>query len=284
MPTTYAHYHFGELCIDVLPKDKRNTIYKYRDLYNLGVHGPDIFFYDLANPDIGKYGNIIHFESGRIFFNNSIEVINKYHDEVDAMLAYILGFLTHFTFDSFAHGYVNTKKEISNVSHNTIEAEYDAYLINKYENGVKKYDRSKTLKPSRFNAKIMSRFFIYDENVLYRTIRMQKLIIKALYSKSTISRNVKKNILTRMNKLDYVDLLIPESESEICKDSNLRLDKLKQKALNAYSIIVKNYLNALDHKEELNQYYDSIFDPQYDPNIPVLNYEEELKYILELTI
>ena len=58
------------------------------------------------------------------------------------MLAYILGFLTHFTFDSQAHGYVDRKKEVDGITHNKVESEYDGYLMRKQGKKVTDTDRN----------------------------------------------------------------------------------------------------------------------------------------------
>ena len=45
MPSTYAHQHFGNLVFDKLPEKLQEEIAPYRGLYNIGLQGPDIFFY-----------------------------------------------------------------------------------------------------------------------------------------------------------------------------------------------------------------------------------------------
>ena len=45
MPTTYAHYKFGEEVIGALPRLLRSAIENNRELFDLGVHGPDLLFY-----------------------------------------------------------------------------------------------------------------------------------------------------------------------------------------------------------------------------------------------
>ena len=47
MPTTYAHYRFGAECISVMPEQLQKIVNEHRALFDIGVHGPDIFFYDL---------------------------------------------------------------------------------------------------------------------------------------------------------------------------------------------------------------------------------------------
>ena len=45
MPTTYAHYKFGNEVISALPRPLQSSIENHRELFDIGVHGPDILFY-----------------------------------------------------------------------------------------------------------------------------------------------------------------------------------------------------------------------------------------------
>ena len=45
MPTTYAHYTFGQEVLKNLDGEIKKIIDKNIDLYNIGLHGPDILFY-----------------------------------------------------------------------------------------------------------------------------------------------------------------------------------------------------------------------------------------------
>ncbi len=45
MPSTYAHYRFGKEVLERLDPDLRSVIEAHRELYDIGLHGPDILFY-----------------------------------------------------------------------------------------------------------------------------------------------------------------------------------------------------------------------------------------------
>ena len=47
MPSLYAHYRFGkELCMS-LPEPARTYALRYRELFDLGLQGPDILFFTI---------------------------------------------------------------------------------------------------------------------------------------------------------------------------------------------------------------------------------------------
>ena len=45
MPGTYAHYAFGKKVLEQVDDEVSKIISKNIDLFFIGLHGPDIFFY-----------------------------------------------------------------------------------------------------------------------------------------------------------------------------------------------------------------------------------------------
>ena len=79
MPTTYAHYKFGKEVISALPRPLQNSIENNRELFDIGVHGPDLLFYYKAlmkNP-VNTQGYELHDKMSDEFFRNAVEVIKK---------------------------------------------------------------------------------------------------------------------------------------------------------------------------------------------------------------
>ena len=48
MPSTYAHRRFGANVLDHLPAPLREKLEAHRELYDIGLHGPDLLFYYLS--------------------------------------------------------------------------------------------------------------------------------------------------------------------------------------------------------------------------------------------
>ena len=42
MPSTYAHRRFGADVLERLPAELQEKIAPYRELYDIGLHGPDL--------------------------------------------------------------------------------------------------------------------------------------------------------------------------------------------------------------------------------------------------
>ena len=112
MPTTYAHYRFGKEVTEALPRGLQNTIEYHRDLYDIGLHGPDILFYYkplFANP-VNQVGYAMHDRPGIEFFRQASLVMQKAENK-EACEAYIYGFCCHFALDVSCHGYADTQSD-----------------------------------------------------------------------------------------------------------------------------------------------------------------------------
>ena len=280
MPTTYAHWRFGCDCIETLPENLKKAVNDHREIFDFGVHGPDIFFYDLSHPKIAKYGTNMHHEPAKPFFERCIEVYKENEEDKDAMMAYMLGFLSHYTLDSQCHPYINKKDEVTpELSHNKIESEYDAHMMKLDGRSINLTDRAQSLVPKKEDAAIIARFFPFSAKDLYRVCRMHHMIIHALNCKSDMKRNTLTGTLNALHLYDFRDLPLHNEEHPLAKDSNLRIDKDRANALEYYPELVEALMKAIDEDAPLPDYFNYNFGPDID--VPVLSYEEELNYIPE---
>lgn len=129
MPTVYAHYRFGVGLLPAMPADARRTIQRFRGLFDVGLHGPDIFYYyrPMLKTKTGLLGSKIHEQTGREFFQRVCRMARLERSE--ASLAYLYGLLCHFTLDAVCHPLIAQQK--AQVSHGEIEAEFDRFLLEK---------------------------------------------------------------------------------------------------------------------------------------------------------
>lgn len=90
MPSTYAHYRMGQEVIKQVSSPARDIIMKHKQLYDIGLHGPDILFYyhPLVTNPVNAIGYGLHERSGKYFFGKAAEIIETASDK-EAALAYI---------------------------------------------------------------------------------------------------------------------------------------------------------------------------------------------------
>lgn len=155
MPGFTTHYILGMKAYNDLPQTSlKFIIAKYRWLYQLGLQGPDIFFYNLPilrHRDHRNVGSYMHEHRVNDFFRccfTRLSTINS-RQQREAGLAYVCGFLGHYVGDSVCHPYVYGRIEYDinhpgtyyHGLHAQLENDLDALLLKKY----------KKKKPSQFN-------------------------------------------------------------------------------------------------------------------------------------
>lgn len=159
MPASYAHYRFGREVLTLLPEAQRAAAEKHRALYDIGLHGPDIFFYyhPLWSNPVSRVGYAMHEEAGREVFRRFAALWERDGRE-EAEGAYLAGFLCHFALDSACHGYVGEMVDLG-VSHTLLEMQLDrSFLVQDGLDPVKQ-DLVPHIHPSTANARVIARFF-----------------------------------------------------------------------------------------------------------------------------
>lgn len=160
MPTTYAHYRFGKDVLGALPRPLEQAVENNREMFDIGLHGPDILFYYKAlksNP-VSQKGYALHDEMADIFFNRAFKVIADSSDSAAAR-AYMYGFICHFALDSECHKYIEKMIYLSGITHSEIEMEFDRYLLTGDHINPVTYLGVKHIHPRLKNAEVIAPFF-----------------------------------------------------------------------------------------------------------------------------
>ena len=281
MPTTYAHWRFGDKCIRMLPDDLQNIILNNRAIFDYGVHGPDIFFYYncLKHNEVNRYGSAMH----DIPYKDTLAQIKenfKKTENKDMALSYLLGFTCHFTLDSYCHGFIEKVDETMPYSHGKIESQFDRYLLIK--DGFNPVTKSVTdmFHPDEKMAKVISGLFNkFDEDIIYKTLKDQKLYLNLLKDNSDIKRFFLTTAMDIAKVPSFKDLLITKENVEELKPVNIRLNKYFDMALKHYPVLADSLIGYLSEKNELNTYFKHNFSFKEDyRNLEILPLDEELKY------
>lgn len=159
MPSSYAHYQFGAQVLPVLPADIRLPVQRYRTLFDLGLQGPDFFFYYKLGKDtpVKQLARKYHHRSGRAVFG---EICRNLGNPADGELAYLYGLLGHYCLDSLCHPLVHEIVGDDSLAHNALESEFERFLMER--SGVRKphsYNRGVHLKCGKAQAEVISRFY-----------------------------------------------------------------------------------------------------------------------------
>lgn len=179
MPTTYAHDLFGKKVYPKLTVEIQKVIRRNTNLFRIGLHGPDILFYDMLKPKVTGTGIIMHKEIAAPFFERGMALVRQTHDE--RLLAYLLGFGCHYLLDSACHPYVYEMAERNVISHTLLEKEFDRTLMLETGKNPYHYYPSCGIVPRITYARVIHRAIpkIRTKEIL-TSLRLMKLITDCL--------------------------------------------------------------------------------------------------------
>lgn len=159
MPSAYAHYRFGEQLLPKLPADIRTLLQRHRRLFDLGLQGPDFFFYY----KLGKDTPVRHL-ARKYHHRTGVEVFSKICEDLghptEEERAYLYGLLGHYCLDAVCHPIVCRVTGEDALTHNAMESEFERFLLE--QSGVEKphgYHRGATLRCSDGGAAVIGRFY-----------------------------------------------------------------------------------------------------------------------------
>ena len=129
MPSHYAHYRFGVKALELLPPEAQRAVRRFRSLYDVGLHGPDIFFYHniLFRDKIVALGKEYHYTTGEAFFTPVCKHLRL--EPSEAATAYLWGLLAHYCLDSTLHPLVLEETASGKIGHVELETEFDRFLL-----------------------------------------------------------------------------------------------------------------------------------------------------------
>lgn len=183
LPGFTTHYIFGLKAFFQLPDCVlKSIISNHKDLFRLGLQGPDIFF---CHPKaaIGtnqrNVGSQMHELKVNEYFENCLDLIETLQDNQQEMaIAYVAGFFCHYVFDSVMHPYIysrvgyvpNLKKGAGQISgaHAQLETMIDNWLLQYYKGDeAKKFRKIFTVMLPQKKIEFVAQFLSKTINETY---------------------------------------------------------------------------------------------------------------------
>ena len=244
MPSTYAHRRFGANVLEHLPDELRAQLEQNRELYDIGLHGPDLLFYYHAaksNP-VGALGNAMHEEPGRVFFDRA-------------------RFVCHFALDSTCHPYVEQFTRESGVTHCEIETEFDNMLLRRDGYDPLKFFTASHIHPSEKNAGIIAPFYEgISEQTALEALKGMISVHRLLQASNPVKRWVVLTGMKVVGKYDMLHGLVANPQpNPKCVKSGKQLEALYAKALPLAETLILEFMAKLDTNEPLDKAYDHTF-------------------------
>ncbi|MGM9680200.1 MAG: zinc dependent phospholipase C family protein [Eubacteriales bacterium] len=238
VPSTYAHYVFGQEIYQKYPDALKERISPYLPLFRIGLHGPDILFYygALFNNPVNHVGYSLHSEPAWTFFQRAAELLKEAVENpslYDRRLAYVCGFLCHFALDASCHSYVEKKIAVSGITHTEIEVEFDRFLlVRDGEDPIRKRLTDHIL-PSREKAELIAPFF---PTLTAKNVEKSMKSMISYNNLLLVSNPIKKHLICAMLRLtgNYKEmhgLMMNREPNPDCMDSNAGLLKRMEDAV-----------------------------------------------------
>lgn len=266
MPSTYAHYRLGKEVEARLGGKEGERVARYRELFYIGLHGPDILFYygALGSNPVNAVGFGLHEESGAAYFERARRLILKRRDS-EAALVYSYGVLCHFALDVTCHPYVEEKVQASGITHTEIEVEFDRKLM--LLDGLNPVTQVLTdhIHPESRWAEVIAPFYPgvtaqQVEKSLHKMISLNKLLL----AKNPLKRGIILGVLRLTGNYQGMHgLIINPKGNPDCRDSNDRLFDLYNQAVDLAGKLMDGFEDFLAGKAGLDPICDYNFEGRY---------------------
>ena len=264
MPSTYAHYLFGKEVYKNLGDNVKNMINQNKELYLIGLHGPDILFYykPLQSNSINKVGYGMHEKIASEFFEKSNHIIGNSNSD-DGKKAYILGFICHYMLDSECHKYIGEKIQSSGVSHAEIEVEFDRYLLVLDGKNPIKTKLTNHIIANRQIAKCISSFYddISGKDVL-KALKSMKRFNNLLVAPGKLKRKIIVKFMKKTGNYEEMHgLMVNYSPNPECMDSCQELHTRFTNAVLPTALLIKEYFGNFNNTSvKLNKRFERNFE------------------------
>ncbi len=260
MPSVYAHYRFGVQILPALPADVRGAIYRNRSLFDLGLQGPDVFWFykPFQKSEISKLARKFHYETGRVFFSRACDAVR--HDESEGRLAYLYGLLGHYCLDSLCHPYVHEHTDQGPISHNALESEFERHLL--ALDGCKNppaYRRRDHIPIAKGDCESLSIFYPPVTGVQFReAATSMRRVLYMLTCNRQIYRTAVETVLGAMGGQNP-GLLMHRSPNRNCCHLNGGLQVHYDRAVACYPELLEQLRDYINLREPLGAEFDKIF-------------------------
>lgn len=258
MPSAYAHYRLGFRTLATLPPEAASLIRRNRQMFDLGLHGPDFLFYyhPFAGHKLGRLGSAIHSQTGREFFGRAARLLKLQPDE--AAESYLFGVLAHFALDSQCHPFVEQMAGEES-GHIEIETEFDRYLLS--VDGRPHPHRERIYRHIRLDNKAdAARIARFYPGVTEKQVRTSFSNMAWMGSMLTSPSQVVRGVIGsgRLGNTANESLMMP-SPNPRCAGLNEPLMERFYRTERLYPVLARGLWDHLHHGAKLGPEFDGVF-------------------------
>lgn len=263
MPAAYAHYTFGRKVLSsIQDAETRRIITENRELFDIGLHGPDILFYykPLQKNQVNRTGHLMHQETAAPFFRQARRIISR-NDHDEASLAYILGFICHYALDSECHGYIEEITK-SGISRTEIETEFDRSILLHYGQSPLTAKTAAHIHITSERAACIAQFFpTISADEVKQSVRSFKRFHHLLATKSLVRRQIIFALFRLGGHYDSMrGLVMNFRRNPKCAPVCRKLSHLYIHAIPVAETLIETYVDELYSSDTLNDRFNRNFE------------------------
>ena len=260
MPSSYAHYRFGTKILPTLPADIRRSVQRFRRMYDVGLHGPDIFYFynPVSNKGTGILGIKFHEQTGKAFFTRVCRAIRMERSEAAAACLY--GVLCHYVLDSVMHPAILEAAQELGVTHIEIETEFDRYLLAKDRKMPPDGSKlSNHLHLTEGECETLAKFYPPSTGkTVKHALASAAFCTKLLYNTDGISRKVTETGIHLLGK-ELQGMLMTTQPNPKCAQLNESLYALYQQALEGFPVYLQQLQEHMTYSAPLEEEFSAAF-------------------------
>lgn len=262
LPSTYAHFRFGNEVLRRLPACLADEIENQKKLFLIGIHGPDLLFYykPLSSNQINRIGYGSHKLTGAEFFGMRAEAFANSPNQ-EGFKSYLIGTVCHFALDSFCHPIILEKAGTSDMSHSEIELAFDRYLLACDGFDPVHHHLVDHIVPDRVSSSVIAHFYspASSEDIIL-ALKSMHSCIELLTSRIPFKRQIFDAVLFATGNYEKMHgMLLPKNTGNRFGEVNAELEREFNKALEVAPEMVCEVLDFMGKKTSLGGLFQKTF-------------------------
>ena len=297
MPAMYAHQCFGDTVYRQLPEEIKRRINPHRDLYSIGLQGPDIFFYEdpIFWGAVPQYGNRLHAQTGHVFFETALRLLWEEHDRegegaapaaeekgtvsaekgagkglrrCEATAVYLMGVICHYALDTVCHKDINEAAAAGGPTHAEQEGDFDRHRIELEGRDPVKEDLSAGIHPSREAAEAIQVIYAEaDADTVYKSLKGCVGFQHLVRCKGRLKRSLFYAVIRLIGKEKSLSPhIIRTAPDPNCEQTTRHLDELFEAAIPKAVRMIRCLHACLQEGKNLDECRDFLESPDCDRN------------------
>lgn len=263
MPAMYAHYVFGDEVLPQLDSSIKRIVNSHRELFNLGLQGPDFYFYDqlfyLKKKSLALIGSALHRQScGSLMY--FFERNGARHLDSES-LAYVVGVVGHFSLDSTCHPHIDEWVETLPYNHMRLETEFDRLLLERNGENARSFPLGDCFASTKHEREVIAKLYdghgsARDIAHLVRDYAFLKNIMRTPWDGQY---DFYQKMLTTF-KADKLGGVFMGKKDTLSDYTNPRLMALFEQAKPVFVKLASNFMDHHFNGAPLDSYFDRDFE------------------------